>query len=117
MPIEKLVFTSWSDAEVIFALDWKKFQKAAINTCLEDKDELCDFLREVSTFALAETIGKDLNLWGTYRATCEEFGEHLFNGSLGLTFVDINLPDIELADEPDVIPIDNMPKPPEQPSW
>lgn len=117
MAIEKLVFTSWSDAEVIFALDWEKFQKAASATRLEDKDELCDFLREVSVFALAETIGKDLNTWGTYRTLCEEFGDHLFNGTLGLTFVDIELPDIELADEPDIFTIDFMPKPPEQPSW
>lgn len=117
MAIEKLVFTSWSDAEVIFALDWKKFQKAASGTCLDDKDELCVFLREVSVFAIAETIGKDLNEWGTYRSICEEFGDRLFNGTLGLTFVGRNLPDIELADEPDIFPVDSMPKPPEQPSW
>lgn len=117
MAIEKLIFTSWSDAEVIFALDWDKFQKAAKATRLDDKDELFEFLHGVSSFALVETIGKNLNVWGTYRTLCEEWGDHLFNGSLGLTFVDINLPDIELDEEPDIVPIDNMPKPPEQPAW
>lgn len=117
MAIEKLIFTSWSDAEVIFAIDWERWQTAAESSRLENEDELFEFLHGASTFVLLETIGKDLNKWGTYRTLCEQFGDHLFNGSLGLTFVDINLPDLELAQEPEVIPLDNMPTPPEQPSW
>lgn len=117
MAIEKLIFTSWSDAEVIFALDWDKFQKAATATSLYDKDELLQFLHSVSTFALAYSIGQDLNSWGTYYHICKEFGKHFFDGSLGLVFVDISLPDIELDEEPDITPINDMPKPPEQPSW
>jgi hypothetical protein len=112
--IELLKFQSWSDSEVVFAVDWE-LVKEKLSYYKPHLNKLEEFLEAIAQEAVVETIGNEYNSWGTYSYLHKRYGNFV-DGTCGIVFVSIELPDLDLQ-LTERKTIEALPSAPTRPEW